>query len=86
MPMPSQIDGLIGYHHYVKGPGRDGQLATGAEVLLLCLVGLYRVDRYVEKSAHAITATVSRTAPTTIAMSNADFSFSRNGLNPTPRR
>lgn len=86
MPVPPEIDGVVGYDHDVEGPGRDGQLTAGAQVLLLRLVGLNRIDRYVEKSAHAMTAMVRATAPMTIAMSSADFSFSRNGLNPTPKR
>lgn len=86
MPMPAQVGRFIRDDDQVEGPRRDGQITAGADVLLDCLIGLDRVDRYVENRAHAITAMIAATARTIITMSTIDLSCSRNGLNPTPKR
>jgi hypothetical protein len=84
--MAAQVDGVVGNHDQVECPRRYREITPGAQVLLEGLVGLNRADGYVEKRAHAITASVAASAMTTITMSNADFSFSRNGLKPTLKR
>jgi|GEM_PF-2282520 len=86
VPVAPKVDGIIGDHHHMEGPRWDGQFTSRTEIFLLCLVWLYGVDGYVEKRAHAITAAVATTTRTTMATSNADFSFSRNGLKPTLKR
>lgn len=47
----------------------DGEIATGAQVLLGRLIRLDRRDCYVEKMAHAITAIVAAMASTNMTMS-----------------
>ncbi len=86
MPMTTHVGRLVRNHDKMERARRDRQLASRAEVFLLCLVRLDQIDGYVEKIAHAITANVASTAMTTTAMSRADFSWVRKGLNPTPKR
>ncbi len=86
MPVTTHVGRLVWNDHEMERARRDGRLASRAEVLLLRLVRLDRVDGYVEKIAHAITANVASTAMTTTAMSRADFSWARKGLNPTSKR
>ncbi len=86
MPVTTHVCRLVRDHNEMERAGRDGRLASRAEVLLLRLVGLDRIDGYVEKIAHAMTANVASTAMTTTAMSRADFSWARKGLNPTSKR
>jgi len=86
VPVTAHVDRIVGYDDEMEGPGRDGVLTARAEVLLDRLIGLNGAHRHPERIAHAITATMARTAITTIAMSSAVFSCSRNGLKPTPRR
>lgn len=74
VPMPSEVDGIIGDDDEVECAWWDSAFATGTDVVLDCLIGLDRVDGYVENSAHAITANVATTTKTTTTMSNADFS------------
>jgi hypothetical protein len=86
MPVTTQVGRFVRNDHKMECARRDSQLAARAEVFLLCLIGLDQIDGYVEKIAHAITANVASTAMTTTAMSRADFSWVRKGLNPTPKR
>lgn len=86
MPVATHVGRLVRNDHQMERARRDRQLAPRAEVLLLGLVGLDRIDGYVEKMAHAMTAKVESTAITTMTMSRADFSCSRKGLNPTSKR
>ncbi len=86
MPVTTHVGGPVRNDHEMERPRWDRQLAPRAEVFLLGLVGLDRVDGYVEKMAHAMTANVDSTAITTMTMSRADFSCSRKGLNPTSKR
>lgn len=86
MPVPAQVDVVVGYNHQVEHPRRNGLLAARAEVLLSRLVGLDRSDGHVERIAHAITPIVASSASTTMTTSSAVLSCSRKGLKPTPRR
>lgn len=86
MPMTSQVGFIIRNHHEMKRSRRNGEITARAEILLDRLVRLDRTDGYVEKSAHAITASIAAPATTTMTMSRVLFSWSRNGLNPTPAR
>ncbi len=86
MPVTAQVGRLVRDHNEMERARWDRRLASRAEVLLLRLVGLDRIDGYVEKIAHAMTANVASTAMTTTAMSRADFSWARKGLNPTSKR
>lgn len=86
VPVAPQVDGIVGHDNDVERPGGDGQITARAQVVLGRLIRLDRADRYVEKIAHAITATVAAIAATTMAMSTPDLSWSRNGLNPTASR
>ncbi len=81
--MPTIVDVIVGNHHNVEDPCRDGVVAARAEVLLVRLVGLNRGDGHPEKIAHAMTASVANTANTTMTMSRTVFRCSRNGLKPT---
>ena len=84
--MTSQVGPLIGDHHEMEGARRDRLVTAGAEILLGGRIGLDRRDSHPEKIAHANTAIVANTAKTTIAMSAAVLSCSRNGLKPTTKR
>lgn len=86
MPVATQIGLVVGNHDEVERSRWDRQIAPGADVVLHRLIGLDGTDRYVEKSAHAITAMMATTVRTIITMSTTDLSCSRNGLNPTPKR
>ncbi len=86
MPVTTHIGRLVWNDDQMKCARRNRRLASRAEVLLLRLVGLDRIHGYVEKIAHAMTANVANTAMTTTAMSRADFSWARKGLNPTSKR
>ncbi len=86
MPVTTQVGCLVRDHNEMERARRDSHFASRAEVLFLCLVGLDRIDGYVEKIAHAMTANVASTAMTTTAMSRTDFSWARKGLNPTSKR
>ena len=86
MPVTTHVGLLVRNDYKMECARRDRQLAPRAEVFFLGLVGLDRVDGYVEKIAHAITANVESTAITTIAISRTDVSCSRKGLNPTSKR
>lgn len=85
MPVPSHVRGLIGYHDEVKRARWDGPVAPGTQVFLGGLVGLNGRDRYVEKIAHAMTASMARIATTTMRMSTTVLSCCLNGLKPTAR-
>lgn len=85
VPMTAQVGSVVGDDHEVEGPRRDDPLAARTEVFLHRLVGLYRVDGYPEKIAHAMTASIARIATTTMTMSSVLFSCSRKGLKPTPQ-
>ena len=84
VPVTTHVDSFIRYHNQMKGAGRNNAFATRAHVFLARLIGLDRADGYVEKSAHAISASTAPTASTTIAMSSAELFCGRNGLNPIP--
>jgi len=86
VPVTTHVDRIVGDHHEVESPGRDGVVTARADVLFDRLIGLNGADGHPENIAHAITATVARTAKTTITMSSAVLSCSRNGLKPTSRR
>lgn len=86
MPVTTKIRGLVGHHHDVESACPDGQVAPRAEVLLARLIGLDRGDGHPEKIAHPITSKVATRASTTITMSAALRSCSRNGLNPMAGR
>lgn len=88
VPMSAQVRGIVGHHHEMKGSRRDGEIATGTQVVLHRLVGLDRGHGglFYPNRAHAITARVAATARTTITMSRTERSCSRKGLNPTSRR
>lgn len=83
VPVASQIGGVLRYDDDVAHPDLDDPIAAGADVLLTSLVRLDRVDdlrlefrprRNHPKNAHATTARVSSTKPTTKATSNIDLS------------
>ena len=86
MPMAPHVGFIIGHHNQVEGSCGDDAIATGTQVFLAGLIRLNGCDRYVEKSAHAITANVATTAKMTITMSQTDLSWGRNGLKPTSKR
>lgn len=86
VPMPSEVRGLIRHHHQMERPRRDGSLTPGAYVLLARLIRLHGGDCHLGETAHAIRATVARSANTIITTSVRVFSCLRKGLNPTPRR
>ena len=86
MPVTTHVGRLVWNDDQMERARRDRRLASRAEVLLPRLVGLDRIDGYVEKIAHAMTANVASTAITTTAMSSADSSWARKGLNPTSKR
>ena len=85
VPVAPQVGGLVGYHHHVKDPCRDGQPAAGAEVFLDGRVGLYRADGYPEKIAHTSSATIARKPMLIITMSPGFLSLSLKGLKPMGR-
>lgn len=74
VPVPSQVGLVIGHDNQVEHPGGDGQLASGADVLLARRVCLDGGDRYPEKIAHARTAKIATRAMTIAAMSAPLFS------------
>jgi hypothetical protein len=86
VPMAPEIRGLIRDHDQVEGALGDAPLTTRADVLLRGLVRLYGSDGYVEKTAHAINATITARARTTMTTSSVVFLCSRKGLKPTVRR
>lgn len=86
MPMTSQIGFVIRNHYEMKRSRWNGEIAARAQIFLDRLVRLDGTDGYVEKSAHAMTASIAAPATTTMTMSRVLFSWSRNGLNPTPAR
>lgn len=86
MPVPPHIGRIVRHHDEMKRAGLNGEVAPGAQVFLDSLIGLDGTDRYVEKTAHAMTPNIATTARTTMTMSNAVLSWSLNGLNPTPTR
>lgn len=86
MPVTSQIGFIIRNNHEMKRSRWNREIAARAEILLDRLVRLNGTDGYVEKSAHAMTASIAAPATTTMTMSRGLFSWSRNGLNPTPTR
>ena len=82
MPVASHIHSVVGNHHEMEGSGGNRALTAGAQVFLACLIGLNGTDCYVENSAHAMSASVTPTASTTMATSRTELSWERNGLNP----
>ena len=86
MPVTPHFCRIVRHHHQMKRAGVNGEVAARAQVFLDCLIGLDGTDRYVEKTAHAMTPNIATTARTTMTMSNALFSWSLNGLNPIPAR
>ncbi len=86
MPMTSQIGSFVGNHHQVVCARRDGSHAPGTQILFGSLVRLDRGDGHVEKTAHAIKASIAAIATITMMMSNAVFLCSRKGLKPTNKR
>lgn len=86
MPVSPKINVVIGHDNQVKRSLGNSQLAAWAQVFLGCLIRLDGTDRYAANIAHAMTAKVATIATTTIAMSKADLSWSRNGLKPTASR
>lgn len=73
VPVTTHVDSIVGNNDEVKRPCRDRVVAARADILLDCLIRLHWYDRHPEKMAHAITANVTSTAITTMAMSNAVF-------------
>ena len=86
MPVASHVHGVVGDHHEMKGSGGNRALTAGAQVFLACLIRLDGADRYVENSAHAMSASATPTATTTMATSRTEWPWGRNGLNPMPKR
>lgn len=86
MPVPAQIRGVVGDHHDVKDPARDGLVASRAQVCLPRRVRLDGRDGHPEKIAHAKTKAIATSATITITMSATSLSFSRKGLNPMIQR
>ena len=86
VPVTPHVGGLVGDYYQVEGPGKDHQLTSGTEIFLPGGVGLDGGDGHVEKIAHAMTASMARTATTTMMMSTMVLWCSRNGLKPTPKR
>jgi hypothetical protein len=86
VPMAPQIRSHIWNHNQVKGALGNAPFTARAGVLLGCLIGLHWSDGYVEKTAHAINATITASATTTMTTSSLVFLCSRKGLKPTVRR
>lgn len=86
MPVSPLFGGVVGHDHDVEGACWDRPLTSRAQILLGCLVRLYRGDGHVEKIAHAMRAIIAARATTTMTMSTTVLSCSRNGLNPTLKR
>lgn len=84
VPMATEIRSLVGNHDQVEGALGNAPFTARADVLLRRLVGLDGTDRYVEKTAHAINATITASATTTMTTSRVVFLCSRKGLKPTP--
>jgi hypothetical protein len=86
VPVTTQVDRIVWDHNEMERARRDRVVTSGADVLLHRLRRLDGADRNPEKIAHAMTANVARMATTTMTMSIALLSCSRNGLKPTSRR
>lgn len=93
MPVPAQVGRFLGHNHNMPYPHLDDAVAARTKVFLARLVRLDGIhDLGFElpfgwlhpKKPHATKARVSRTNPTTNAMSSDDLSCLRNGLKPIP--
>lgn len=86
MPVTSKVGDLIRDHDEMEGPGRDGELAPRAQILLGRRIGLHRGDGYPEKIAHASTANAAIRPMMSMAMSALFLFESRKGLKPILQR
>ncbi len=86
MPVTSKVGGLVRDHDEMESPGRDGELASRAQILLGRRIGLHRGDGYPEKIAHASTANAAIRPMMSIAMSALFLFESRKGLKPILQR
>ncbi len=86
MPVTSKVGGLIRDHDEMESPGRDGELASRAQILLGRRIGLHRGDGYPEKIAHASTTNAAIRPMMSIAMSALFLFESRKGLKPILQR
>lgn len=83
MPVAPEIRSLVGNNDQVERGFGNAPVTARADVIFRRLVRLDWSDGYVEKTAHAINATITASATTTITTSRVVFLCSRKGLKPT---
>jgi len=81
--MAPEIRSFVGNHDQVKRALGNDPVTARTDVLLGGLVRLNWSDGYVEKTAHAINATMAESATMTMMTSRVVFLCSRKGLKPT---
>lgn len=86
MPVTPPIGSVIGHHDQMECARWDRPVAPGAQIVLSRLIGLHGCDGYVEKIAHAMSASIAAMATTIMTTSSAVLLCSRKGLNPTLKR